>query len=63
MKATKPKPSDDLTTAEFRKLVGNPHRTTISRWIRDGVIPPEAVRRTVTGRWIIKRWAASEVIE
>ena len=57
----KPKPSDELTTTQFRVLA-NCSRSTISRWISEGIIPPEAVRRTETNRFRIKRWALGEVL-
>lgn len=57
----KPKPSDELTTREFAEAAGRVTRHTVSRWVRDGVIPPEAVKRTATGRIRIKRWAIDEV--
>lgn len=56
-----PKPSDLLTTGQFAKVVSQ-HHSTISRWIHEGLIPPEAVSKTITGRFLVKRWAVDEVI-
>lgn len=54
-------PSDELTTTEFGKEAGGVSRKTVTRWVQEGIIPSEAVKRTVTGRIRIKRWAVSEV--
>ena len=54
-------PSDELTTSEFAKAAGNVSRQTVVRWVQEGIIPDEAVKRTITGRIRIKRWAVSEV--